>query len=127
MSTIPTGEPAGGRRWRVLFVAEAVTLAHVARPVVLARSLDSARYDVVLASAPRYQSLLADLPVAVRPIRSIPVQQFLDALAKGSPLYDAETLRWYVRDDLELIRETAPDVIVGDFRLSLSVSARIAK
>jgi UDP:flavonoid glycosyltransferase YjiC (YdhE family) len=41
-------------------------------------------------------------------------------------LYDVETLRAYVRDDLELIRETAPDVVVGDFRLSLSVSARVA-
>jgi UDP:flavonoid glycosyltransferase YjiC (YdhE family) len=31
-----------------------------------------------------------------------------------------------VHEDLEVIRETAPDVIVGDFRLSLSVSARVA-
>ena len=28
------------KRWRILFVAEAVTLAHVARPAVLAVGLD---------------------------------------------------------------------------------------
>ena len=33
----------------------------------------------------------------------------------------------YVRDDLKAIQETAPDVVIGDFRLSLAVSARVAR
>jgi UDP:flavonoid glycosyltransferase YjiC (YdhE family) len=107
-------------------VAEAVTLAHVARPVVLARGLDPARFEVVLASEPRYEALWRDLGLAVRPIRSIAPDRFLAALAEGSPLYDLETLRGYVREDLQVLREVAPDVVVGDFRLSLSVSARVA-
>ena len=37
------------RRPRVLFIAEAVTLAHVARAVTLAGGLDSYRYEVILA------------------------------------------------------------------------------
>ena len=37
------------------------------------------------------------------------------------------TLRAYVRDDLKVIQETAPDVVIGDFRLSLAVSARVAR
>ena len=49
----------------------------------------------------------------------------MNALARGRPLYDVQTLRGYVRDELELIRETAPDVVVGDFRLSLAVSTRV--
>jgi UDP:flavonoid glycosyltransferase YjiC (YdhE family) len=120
----PASPPAA--RQRVLFVAEAVTLAHVARPVVLARALDPARYDVVLAAAPRYQALWRDLPFPVRPIQSITSGQFLDALARGRPLYDETTLRRYVEEDLGLIGEVAPDLVVGDFRLSLSVSARRA-
>ena len=58
---------------------------------------------------------------------TIPSKQFLDALARGSPIYDVATLNRYVRDDLEMIRAVDPDLIVGDFRLSLSVSARLAK
>jgi UDP:flavonoid glycosyltransferase YjiC (YdhE family) len=123
------GEPAAtaaGRRRRVLFVAEAVTLAHIARPIALAQGLDPDAYDVVLASAPRYAALWRDLPIAHRPIHSITSEQFQDALAQGQPLYDVPTLRRYVEDDLEVIRQAAPDVVVGDFRLSLAVSARLA-
>lgn len=114
------------RRPRVLFVAEAVTLAHVARPVALARTLNPDLYDVTLAVSPRYRDLIKNLDFGVFPIRSIPTSQFLEALDKGRPLYDLQTLRDYVRDDLETIRSTSPDVIIGDFRLSLSVSARIS-
>jgi UDP:flavonoid glycosyltransferase YjiC (YdhE family) len=117
---------APAQRRRILFVAEAVTLAHVARPVALARGLDPACYDVVLAADPRYRAVLGDLAIPLRTIQSIPSQRFLDALARGRPLYDAATLRGYVREDLELIAETSPELIVGDFRLSLAVSARVA-
>ena len=43
-----TGKP------RILFVAEAVTLAHVARPAVLAQSLDRDVYEVFFATDLRY-------------------------------------------------------------------------
>lgn len=115
------------RRARILFVAEAVTLAHLARPLVLAGALDPARYEVILAVAPHYEGLTRGLPFEVRPIRSIPPARFLAALESGSPIYDAETLEGYVADDLALIGEVRPDAIVGDCRLSLSVSARLAK
>jgi UDP:flavonoid glycosyltransferase YjiC (YdhE family) len=111
---------------RVLFVAEAVTLAHVARPVVLARTLDSAHHEVHLAWDPRYRRLFGDLPFLQHAIRSIPVRQFLDALARGRPVYDVQTLRDYVREDLKVLDEVRPDLVVGDFRLSLAVSARLA-
>jgi UDP:flavonoid glycosyltransferase YjiC (YdhE family) len=118
--------PRAGRRPRILFLAEAVTLAHAARPVVLAQCLDPADYEVTLAVDPRYNRLLGDLPFPVRPIRSITSDRFLQALAHGSPLYDAQTLREYVDEDARVIKEVNPDVIVGDFRLSLAVSARLA-
>jgi UDP:flavonoid glycosyltransferase YjiC (YdhE family) len=113
-------------RRRVLFVCEAVTLAHVARPVVLARGLDPTRYEVVLATDPRYRGLLGDLDISLRSIESIASARFIDALSRGRPVYDAATLRDYVRADLDLIAQTRPELIVGDFRLSLSVSARVA-
>lgn len=113
-------------RRRILFVGEAVTLAHVVRPVVLARALDPARYEVVLACDGRYLKLFGELPFAWRPIETIPTVKFLDNLAKGRPVYTAETLRAYVRDDLALIEAVQPDLVVGDFRISLGVSARVA-
>ena len=42
---------------RVLFMAEAVTLAHVARPHVLANAMTLEGYDVLVACDPRYERL----------------------------------------------------------------------
>jgi len=117
--------PLPGAR-RVLFFAEAVTLAHVARPIALAQSLVSAGHEVIFACDPRYASFLQGEPWQTLALHSISSAQFLGALASGSPVYDVQTLRAYVRQDLELIKGVKPDLIVGDFRLSLSVSARLA-
>lgn len=110
----------------VLFIAEAVTLAHLARPLALASSLASDRFEAVLARDPRYRWLTDKYPLPARDIRTIETRAFLDALAGGKPVYQLDTLRSYVRDDLALFEAVRPDAIVGDFRLSLSVSARLA-
>jgi UDP:flavonoid glycosyltransferase YjiC (YdhE family) len=112
-------------RIKLLFFAEAVTLAHVARPVALARCLDPDRYDIVMACDRRYAAFATGNWQSAE-LSSIPSQQFTDALARGAPVYDAKTLEDYAREDLRLIEEIGPDVVVGDFRISLSASARVA-
>ncbi len=112
-------------RHRILFVADAVTLAHVARPAALARGLDPRRFDVSFACDPRYGSLIADLPCRLRPIASQPGERFLRAAARGHRLYDTATLRAYVRADLDLLDTVKPHAVIGDHRLSLAVSARV--
>ncbi len=114
-------------RTRVLFIAEAVTLAHLARPLVLASHLDTKRYQITLACDQRYQLILKKPPFELVSIYSLPSKQFLAALARGSPVYDLATLKRYVDDDLALIDRIKPDIVVGDFRLSLSVSARLRR
>lgn len=110
----------------ILFVADAVTLAHLARPMALARRLDAARFNVVLACDHRYQAFLDRLPFPTRHLESISSEKFLKSAASGSPLYDTPTLRAYARDDLALFDSIQPAVVVGDHRLSLSASARVA-
>jgi UDP:flavonoid glycosyltransferase YjiC (YdhE family) len=110
----------------VLFVGEAVTLAHVARPFVLAAALDPERYEPVGAWDDRFDHLLGPAPFARKPLGTIPSDRFQRALAKGSPIYSQADLVRYVEEDLELLAEVEPDVVVGDFRLSLAVSARVA-
>ena len=122
MSRPSTSRP----KTRLLFFAEAVTLAHVARPVALAQALDEQLFDVHLAHHPRYRQLLGDLAFSEHEINSISPQQFIQALAGGKPLYDVSTLSSYVGEDLRVIDAVKPDIIVGDFRLSLAVSAELA-
>jgi len=114
------------RRRRVLFVGEAVTLTHVTRPLVLARSLDPARYEVHFACADRFPFVFEDEPFRRWSIESIPVERFLDALAGGKRLFDYRTLASYAEEDLGLLGRVRPDLVVGDYRLSLAVSAPLA-
>ncbi|MET0323070.1 MAG: glycosyltransferase [Duganella sp.] len=113
-------------RKKILFMAEAVTLAHVGRPLALARTLDRQRYDVSIACATGYERFFQDSGITPLRLHSISSARFLAALSAGKPVYDAATLQQYVDDDLRLLRDLRPDVVIGDFRLSLSVSARLA-
>ena len=114
-------------RIRVLFIAEAVTLAHVARVHALAQLLDASVYDICIASDPRYNGLIGEHSFASRTITTIPTARFASALEKGAPIYDTDTLAAYVDEDTRAIEAFAPDVVIGDFRLSLNVSARLAR
>ena len=113
---------------RILFFAEAVTLAHVTRPLVLAQSLDPSRYEVHFACAEEFDFVFPKDPTFTRwTINSISSKDFIKSLASGARLYNKATLSNYINEDIALINKIKPDVIVGDFRLSLSVSASLCK
>lgn len=106
----------------MLFVAEAVTLAQVARLCALARSLPRDRYEVHFAAARFDELLFAGARFVRWPIGSIAPQQAERAVKWGLRLYGLRTLRRYLADDLWLIDSVRPDAIVGDLRWSLAVS-----
>jgi len=55
----------------------------------------------------------------------MPGEQFLENIAKGSPAFPTAVLRRYVQYDRELIQRVQPDLVIGDMRLSLPISARL--
>ena len=114
-------------RCRVLFVAEGATLAHVARPLVLAKELNSGGFEILFARPPGFRWLTGDSGLVELDLDCQDTATFVRRLDRGLPLYDFATLDRYVQADLALIDQVKPDVVVGDFRLSLSVSARLRK
>lgn len=114
-------------RMRVLFFAEPATLAHVVRPVVLARSLDRTRHEVSIATGADFRSHVEAAGLQVRDLWCIGTRAYLAAVSAGRPVFPYDVLERYVEDDLRAIEEANPDVIVGDFRLSLAVSARLVR
>lgn len=114
-------------RKKILFMAEAVTLAHVGRMLTLAESLDPARYQVLLAADPRYAKVIGNPAVEMTTIQTVSSQHFFAALDGGKPIYNKQILIDYADEDLRLIDSFKPDAVVGDFRLSLAASARRAK
>ncbi|MCM2280703.1 MAG: hypothetical protein NDI61_02520 [Bdellovibrionaceae bacterium] len=111
---------------RILFVCETVTLAHIMRPLELACALDRDHYDVHLAAGEFPKFLEPQLrQLTLWPLFSaVPSKVFLQALAKGRLPYDVDRVEQQVQEDLVLLRNILPDVVVGDFRFSLGVSAR---
>src|SRR5215470_7056808 len=112
-------------RRRILFLAEGVTMAHFVRPLALAESLDTNRYDIHFYAPARFSRHLQNKPFTLGELGSMPGEQFLANLAKGAPLFPADVIRGYVKQERELIRSIRPDLVVGDMRLSLPVSARL--
>ncbi|MCB1906739.1 MAG: glycosyl transferase UDP-glucuronosyltransferase [Rhodocyclaceae bacterium] len=116
---------AGGVGPRILFLAEGATLAHVARPFVLAEGLAGNGYEVLFACPEDYSWVARGAEFRVANLQSQPAAIFAARLRKGAPLYDEKTLAGYVEDDLALLDREQPDVVIGDFRISLAVSARL--
>ena len=114
-----------GSRKRILFLAEGATTAHFVRPLALAGSLKQSAYDVHFHSPARFAHLLVGQEFITGTLDSMPGEQFLANLAKGSPLFPADVVRRYVNEDRELIRSIKPDLVIGDMRPSLSISAHL--
>ncbi len=100
-------------------------MAHFVRPLALADSLDTSRYDVHFYAPPRFSHYLKDRAFATGELRSMPGERFLGNIARGAPAFPADVIRDYVKQDRELIGGIGPDLVIGDMRLSLPISARL--
>ena len=112
---------------RILFVGEAVTLSHVVRPLVLARAAAAAGHEVVFAFDRRFEAILGEMPFRTVPLASaFPREVAAERLRTTAPVFDVAILDRYVQEDLRLLALFKPDLVVGDMRQSLAISARLS-
>lgn len=112
---------------RVLFVTENITLAQVVRLATLAQGLSRADYEVHFACSDFDPLIFEGTRFERWPLYTIDKEQGFKALAKGERLYDEKTLERYVTDELRVLDQVRPAVVIGDFRLSLAVSAPLRR
>jgi UDP:flavonoid glycosyltransferase YjiC (YdhE family) len=110
-------------RRRILFVTENITLAQVVRLATLAAGLPRDEYEVHFACSDFDPLIFEGTTFQHWPLYTIDRERGFKALAKGERMYDVKTLERYVTDELRVLDEVKPAVVVGDFRLSLAVSA----
>ncbi len=122
---------------RILFVAEAATLAHVVRPLLLARALKGT-HELHFATSDSFKFVFRDderigeadtsapKSFARHRIATYAPMEFSQMLARRGILFDEQRLSSYVREELSLIDDIQPDLVVGDLRPSLAVSAKLA-
>ncbi len=106
---------------RLLFVVEDITLAQVVRLVKLAKSLPRDGYEVHFASAHFDPLIFSDTDFTQHEIYTY--EHALKRLERGQRLYSKGVLSRYVQEELALFQRVKPDVVIGDLRLSLTVSA----
>lgn len=110
---------------KVLFFAHAVTMAHMTRPLKWIEELDSDEYDIYLATHPKFKKYCSNENVTFLDLDCIEDQQFLEIVQRAAPIYNAKTYEKHIADDLRVIDKVRPDLVIGDFRHSLSVSCRL--
>lgn len=99
------------------------------RTTKLASALDPMQFEVHLAAGD-IPSFLASVcqNFKLHSLRSaVSSKLFLESLERGTLPYSAKIVREQVAEDLELLEQVKPDLVVGDFRLSLQISARLFK
>jgi len=111
-------------RKRVLMLAEGATMAHFVRLLALADAVGEECFDVHFYAPRRFTRHLQNRPFATGELATKPGDQFLASIAKGAPMFPVDVLRGYVQEDRELMKAIRPDLVVGDMRLSLPISAR---
>jgi UDP:flavonoid glycosyltransferase YjiC (YdhE family) len=115
------------RRRKVALFCDGGFLAHATRTLEVGRALHRLLdYEVVFCSSGPYTRLMREAGFAVHPVYTEDREVTL-RLARRAGLVD---LGWWrsvadksVESDMAAIRQLAPDVVVGDMRLSLSTSA----
>jgi len=110
-------------RKRILFVSEAITLAQMVRLVSLARSLPRDGYEVHFASSQFPGYVFEGLDAKRWPLWGLSPKTAMARVASGKRLYSRRVLRRYIESDQHVLRAVTPDLVVGDLRWSLAVSA----
>ncbi len=112
---------------RLLFISENITLAQIVRLKELADCLDETVYDIYFACASFPDLIFAGSRLKRITITSISKEYMNAAIKAGKPLYSLQILKQYIAEELAIFNSISPDVVIGDFRLSLSISAAKAK
>jgi UDP:flavonoid glycosyltransferase YjiC (YdhE family) len=110
----------------ILVIGDSMSLAHATRAMVLARRLANEGAKVSYATGPAHQALARQEGFEPLEVYCVPPERAHAAIRRGSHIFDRPTLRRYVESDLALLRRERPDLVIGDMRLSLNISAELA-
>ena len=112
---------------KILFFAEAVSFAHIGRPLVLARWAHENGIKVHFAtSTDGIRKTNADsFGFATHSIYTIDGNLFYDRANHGKFFYQKSEMKKYIEQEIELINKVQPDLIVSDFRITSAISAEI--
>ena len=104
-------------------------LSHVSRPLEIAKALrELGNYQIVFAGEGEYMRLPKECGFEVRPVLTHDPEHVMRCSRSGrANWWDYATLSAHVEADLEIFKQEKPDLVLGDFRLSLSTSCELVE
>lgn len=113
---------------KILFMSETVTMSHLIRPLKIASQLSPDHYEIHFAATHIPDFLKNELNhfKTYQIQGGVAEKTFLSAIAQGKHPYTESILKMYVEEDLKLLKAIKPDLVIGDMRLSLKISAKLA-
>mgnify|MGYP000896352330 CR=1 FL=1 len=112
---------------KILFLSEAVSLAHVGRPLTLAQEAFENRNEVHFACAEGALEKINSTSnsFTTHSLHTISAETFYSRVNQGKFFYTFNELKKYVEEEIALIKKINPALIVSDFRLTSAISANL--
>jgi MGT family glycosyltransferase len=116
------------RAKKILVMPDGNWLAHVSRPFEIAKRLRQMGHEVIFGGDGEYMKLPRKADFATLAVKTIDPDRVLECVRRGrTNPYDYSLLEEFVREELQLFDKTKPDLVLGDFRPSLSTSCKAAE
>jgi UDP:flavonoid glycosyltransferase YjiC (YdhE family) len=113
---------------QILAMPDGNWLSHVSRVLEIAKSLRAMGHRVLFAAEGSYTKLARDARFEVHPVKTLDPHRALQCSRTGRASWlTYELLREHVEEERRLFDCLRPDLVLGDFRLSLSTSCELAR
>lgn len=112
---------------KILFTCESVSLAHIGRPLILAKWARENGMEVHFACSEEglKKANISASEFLFHPLPTIDSNLFYQRVNQGKFFYKVDELKKYVANEVAMIRRINPDLIVSDFRLTTSISSAL--
>ena len=111
---------------RLLVFFHGYSLAHVIRPLVVARALRQRGYEVIFAGRGPHAQRIADEGFPLYDVETMPQQRMDEHLARGVyEYYDDEWIKRCVGAEQVLVRQVQPSLLIADLRPTLRLTAAL--
>lgn len=113
---------------KILVMPDGNWLAHTSRTFEIAKVLAEMGHEIIFAGDGKYMKLPLEAGFPVRMVKNIGADRLLGSARKGKvDFYNYDLLKECFRADLRLFDAESPDLVLGDFRPSLSTSCKVAE
>ncbi len=113
---------------KIIFTPASNIISHTGRCVSLARELKKRGHEIILAGSPRYlqnPQIVGEDEFGYYELKDFLSEEAMESLRTMKKTYTRKTILEYINSELVMLRKLRPHMVITDFRLTMSISARL--